>query len=67
MDFFSALLSSPKRDDAVWVIFYHRTKSFHFILFRESQLTEVLAGKYMRDSSSARSSVSIISDKDTRF
>ena len=68
MDFVTALLCSPKGNNAAWVIIDRLTKSSHFLPFRIGQSTEALADKYTKKIVCLhRVSVSIMSERDTRF
>ena len=63
-----ALLRSLKGNNAVWVIIDCLTKLAHFLPFRVGQSTEVLAEKYIKEIVRLHEvSVSIVSDRDTRF
>ena len=68
IDFVTALPRSLKGNNAVWVIIDRLTKSTHFLPFRVCQSTEVLADKYIKEIVRLHGvSVSIVSDRDTRF
>ena len=68
MNFVIVLPRTPKGNNAVWVIIDCLTKSTHFLPFRVGQSTEVLADKYTKEIVCLHGdSVSIVSDRDTRF
>ena len=68
MDFVAALPRSPKDNNAVWVIINCLTKLARFLPFRVDQSAEVLADKYIKEIVRLHEvSVSIVSDRDTRF
>ena len=68
MNFITTLPRNPKGSNAAWIIIDCLMKSAHFIPFRVSQSTEVLADKYMREIVRLHGVlVSIVSDRDTRF
>ena len=68
MDFVTALPRSPKGNNAVWLVVNRLIKSAHFIPFKVGQSTELLADTYMREIVRLHGvSVSIVSDRDTKF
>ena len=68
MDFITVLPRSPKWNIAVRAIIDCLTKSAHFIPFRLEQSIELLAEKYLQEVVKPPGvSVSIVSDRDTRF
>jgi len=68
MNFVTVLPHSPKGNNAIWVVIDRLTKSSYFIPFRAGQSTKLSADKYMIEVVRLHGvSVSIVSDKDTRF
>ena len=68
MDFVTALPHNSKENNTVWVVIDCLTKSVHFIPFRVGHSTKLLEDKYMREVVRLHGvSLSIMSDRDTRF
>ncbi|GJS01122.1 putative reverse transcriptase domain-containing protein [Tanacetum coccineum] len=68
MDFVTKLPKMSTRQDTIWIIVDHLTKSAHFLPMKENNSMEMLTRKYLKEVVTSHGvPVSIISDRDGRF
>ncbi|GKE23798.1 putative reverse transcriptase domain-containing protein [Tanacetum coccineum] len=68
LDFVTKLPNTSSGYDTIWVIVYHLTKSAHFLPMKKTDIMERLMRFYLKEVVLRHGvSVSIISDKDSRF
>mgnify|MGYP001554056463 CR=1 FL=1 len=67
MDFITKLPKTTGGLDTIWVIVDRLTKSTHFLPIKETDKMEKLTRTYIREIVRLHGSISIISDRDSRF